>query len=453
VRGAPPASTPPSGAQVLGREKELARRQAFFGPDEASGCLVLLGEAGEVDTEVREVGLARAEAGEDDAILAAALTRRATLLGSSSVEHLRAAEAIARAALAAAVRVGPDVEERALAALAWTLVLQGRSPDELVPPDQPPRAASSDGRSLRRASGVRHAFRGETAGAWRIFTRLVEEAERSGELRSVIASHVQLCELALRCGEMVEAERQIDELGQWTALGEMRIVHARLQAVAAATRGDPAEAGRCSAIVLGATNPEAYPSWDRLEAERALGLAALFCGDPGGAVRRLRRVWGHSLDHDVGDPGAFPVAGDLVEALLLAGDAAEAHGVLARLRRAAVDQRHPWGLVTTRRCAALLQLREGLLDAGVAGLEAAAAAYGDLGLGFDQARTLRTAGNSLRREGRNEPARRVLEQSAARFARLGCTGWAGAARAELACVGARHPVASSQLAASLAPPD
>lgn len=399
---------------------------------------LLLGEAGDVDVEAREVDLALAEAGDDDAIRAAALTRKATLLASSSVEHLREAEEIARTALAAARRVGPEAERSALAALAWSLVLQGRPLDELAPPGGDGGCGDGGyGAALRRPSGVRHAFRGETAEARRIFTRLLEDAELFGELRSQIGPRIQLCELALRCGDLPEAHRHLDEVAQWTALGEMRIVNARLQAVAAAVRGDPEGTGRWAAIVLEATNPEAYPSWDRLEAERALGVAALFCGDAAGAVPRLRRVWDHSLDHEVGDPGAFPVAGDLVEALLLAGDAAAAHGVLARLRRAAVDQRHPWGLVTTRRCGALLQLREGLLDAGVAGLRAAADAYGDLGLGFAQARTLRTVGRALRRAKKTGSARRAFEESAAVFARLGCAGWAEATLAEAAALAGR----------------
>ncbi len=54
-----------------------------------------------------------------------------------------------------------------------------------------------------------------------------------------------------------------------------------------------------------------------LEALRALGTAALLAGEPEAAAERLRWVFDHVIAGGVRDPGTFPVAPDLVEALVL----------------------------------------------------------------------------------------------------------------------------------------
>ena len=62
------------------------------------------------------------------------------------------------------------------------------------------------------------------------------------------------------------------------------------------------------------------------------------------------------------EPGAFPVAPDLVEALVELGEQEEAQAVSARLRELAEQQEHPWGLVSARRCTALLRLASSSYD-------------------------------------------------------------------------------------------
>jgi predicted amidohydrolase YtcJ len=58
------------------------------------------------------------------------------------------------------------------------------------------------------------------------------------------------------------------------------------------------------------------------------------------------------------DPGAFPVAGDLVEALAEAGQPGAAGEVIGRLGALAAAQQHPWGLATADRSRALVVLAE-----------------------------------------------------------------------------------------------
>jgi len=87
----------------------------------------------------------------------------------------------------------------------------------------------------------------------------------------------------------------------------------------------------------------------------------------------------------------------------------------------------------------LIQLAEGQADGSLAQLEDAAAAYGELGLRFDRARTLLELGRAERRLRKRGAARGSLERAAAAFGETGSDGWAEHARTELARVSARRP--------------
>jgi len=393
------------------------------------------------------IELALAEAGDDPEVVADALRRKSLRLSIVLVQQLDVAEALARDALVAARGAGPEVEERVLPALAWSLVIQGRPVAELALTDLD-RLGGSFERSVARPLAVRLAFRGETAEARSFFRRLARAAEERGLGKAVVALVIQRCELELRCGDVLEVERLFGELDQWASVDDISAVQARVRALEAAVRGDPAEAARWAGRVLASVDPEASPMWDRLECERALGIAALFSQEANEAVTRLGRVWEHAKAHHVGDPGAFPVAGDLVEALLLAGDATAAESVTEALARDAHERQHPWGLATADRCAALLALRRGYDEASARRLEVAASAYGNLGLAFERARCLLALGRLQRRSKKSGAARRSLEAAAGEFERLGCSGWSEAAGEELSRISGRRRSADGQLTPS-----
>ena len=163
--------------------------------------------------------------------------------------------------------------------------------------------------------------------------------------------------------------------------------------------------------------------WHALEARRALGTAALLTHDPARAADLLRPVWEHTVREGIDEPGAFPVAGDLVEALMELGEHAEALAVTERLTELSERQHHPWGLATAKRCSA--------------SADDAAAEFGRLGLPYDRARSLLAQGRAQRRptlaRGTGGTRRRRR-----RVRRAGSDGWAKR-RAELARVGARRP--------------
>jgi DNA-binding CsgD family transcriptional regulator len=185
--------------------------------------------------------------------------------------------------------------------------------------------------------------------------------------------------------------------------------------------------------------------WEWLESLRAEGTAALLAHDFDRSVESLGTVWEHSTREGVDEPGAFPVAPDLVEALGELGELEEAQRVIRRLRRLSDEQEHPWGLATAKRCAALVDLAAGYGDRAAEALEEAAADYDALGLRFDAARSLLLLGRSLRRHRKWGAARAALERAAAAFDELASAGWAEEARSELARVGARRPAGAGAL--------
>jgi DNA-binding CsgD family transcriptional regulator len=221
-------------------------------------------------------------------------------------------------------------------------------------------------------------------------------------------------------------------------------MYERCRALLAAGRGLLAEAQRWTAKALALAEATAT-GWDRLEALRAHGIAALLDRDPARAAESLRVVWQHTEREGVDEPGVFPVAPDLVEALVELGELDEARAVIDRVRRLAEDQAHPWGLATTKRCSGVLALASAYDDAAAAALADAASDYGRLGLRFDRARSLLSLGRSQRRLKQWGAARDSLGDAAAAFEELPSVGWAQRTRAEIERVGGRRPRASGEL--------
>jgi DNA-binding CsgD family transcriptional regulator len=179
---------------------------------------------------------------------------------------------------------------------------------------------------------------------------------------------------------------------------------------------------------------------------RVRGVAALLAREPDRAADSLRVVWEHTQREGVEDPGAHPVAPELVESLVELGELDEALAVSTRLHELAEQQAHPWGLVAAKRCGALIRLAAPAYDEQAAAeLGEAAAGYAELGRRFEQARVLLSLGRVQRRLRKWKAARGSLEDAAAVFDEVGSAGWADAARSELARVGARRPRAQGEL--------
>ena len=381
---------------------------------------------------------------------------RAHVLGKMAINataccagQVREAEAWALEALPAAPEAGVDVERFVLHGLAWARALSGRPIDDLCE-----RFAAVSNAPFHitdapdQVRGLRFAWRGDLPAARAVLGELLALADERGEAVSYALQRMNLCDVELRAGEWEAATRLLDE---WAAASERLLIVAtyeRSRALLAAGQGRPEEAEQHAASALADAEPRGY-RWQTLEALRARGLAALLAHESERAAESLGAVWAHMENEGVDDPGVFPVAADLVEALATLERWDEAGDVISRLRRLADEQEHPWGRATALRCEALVQLSAGAFDAnGVAGLEEAADQYWRLGFGFDRARTLLALGRVQRRRRKWAAARASLEQAAAAFDELGSPGWTAEARLELDRVGGRKRRASEELTPS-----
>jgi DNA-binding CsgD family transcriptional regulator len=387
---------------------------------------------------------ALADAAADPQLRAPVLAQLAENEAAITVTGISHARQRAEEALASGGQ--PESRRHALYALAWTRALGGEPVADVtaeyaaLSPDHSYLARSPD-----RVAAQRHVWRGEVAQARELLASLQAQAEEWAEPSSFALARLHRCELELRVGAWDSAERLLDE---WAASTDSRLLHwpmyERCRALLAAGRGAPDDARQWAGQALRLATATGV-RWDWLEATRALGLAALLDGDPLLAGRHLSAVWEHTEREGVADPGAFPAAPDLVDALVAAGDLATARRVAARLAEQARQQDHPWALAGSRRSTAVVALANRFADDSAGALDRAAAEYRELGLAFDEARTLLALGQARRRARKWGGARDALDRAATGFQAIGSPGWAETARAELARVGARRPAPPGDL--------
>lgn len=403
------------------------------------------GDVEDNDEILRLLERALVESGEDQRLRTPVLAELAENVAAIRLERISMAEAWALQALDAA-GVDPDAERLALYALAWARSLGGRAIDDLC---ERFRAASDAAfyvaQTPERVAGQRLVWRGNVDEARDLLMRLWQMADDRGEPSPFALQRLHLCELELRIGAWDAAERLLDEWGESTdrylLLWPM---YERCRALLAVGRGDVGEAVRWSEDAI-ARGRSTGSRWDQLEAQRALGTARLLAGEVEAAAETLRAVWEHTVRQGIEEPGVFPVAPDLVEALVALDELDAASDVTARIAELADAQLHPWGRATARRCGATVRLGRGHDEEAVTALQEAAEEYGALSLLFDRARTLLALGRAHRRNRKWGAARDTLQRAAAAFDDLGSPGWADAALDELARVGARRAPHAGEL--------
>ena len=392
---------------------------------------------------------ALAEAGNDPRLRGLVLATKALSTVAEGVERIGEAQDWALEALEVLPgrpRQTPEVERLALEALGWARSLQGRPIDDVC--EQFRRASGAPACILdspEPVAGLRLTWRGETESARAVLYRFLSLADERGEAVSYAWLRLNAIELELRTGEWESVSRRLDEWAD--SLGGRLLItptYQRCRALLAAGRGLADEVERWAGPALADAEVRGY-RWQVLEALRARGIAALLKREPERAGEALGQVWEHCRREGVDDLGVFPVAPDLVQALVELGRNGEATAVTGRLREMATQQGHPWGLVTARRCGALTELSERYDDQAAAAIAGAADAYGRLGLRVDQARSWLSLGSAARRCKKWGMARSALERAAGLFEQMESPGWAGQARAELARIPARRPLPAGEL--------
>jgi len=397
-----------------------------------------------VDDYRRHLRQALAEAANEPALHAVAVAKNSSAV--IAVRRIPDAEAETFAVLPDARRAGPDVERLVLYALAWARGLRGRPVDDLC--DRFHAASPTPSHlteSPDRVACQRLVWRGDLADARSFITRLLATADERGEAISYELHRLHLCELELRSGNWDAAEALLDE---WAESADRYVLvppmYERCRALLAVGRGSPDDAERWAAGAIERADAIGV-DWDRLEALRARGTAALLAHEPERAGANLGAVWEHMAREGVDEPGVFPVVPDLVEVLVELGRIEEASRATARLADLAAQHQHPWGLVTARRCLCVVRLAHGHNRAAGEELQLAADAYAELGIRFEAARTLLVLGRMHRRHRRWAAARAALEAAASALDGMGSPGWAEEARSELSRVSSRRPAGPDEL--------
>ncbi|MFN8222835.1 MAG: AAA family ATPase [Gaiellales bacterium] len=415
---------------------ELLRRELDALPAGRVRAEALVGLASEV-TEPEEVRryLRRAvlECPDDPGIRAAVTAILALREAAIEVRDVAGSETRLAAELPHASAAGADLEAEILIDMLWINALRGYSVAECAMRFPALPAHRLPDAPLGEMIDAQHLFwRGETGEARGRLQGLLARAELG--TRFYALNRLYLCDLALRCGEWEEAERLLDE---WAESADDTFVwpmYERCRAQLAAGRGLVEETERWAVAAIARADATGE-GWNRLEAIRARGIGALAAGNAQVAVAHLRTVWEHTEREGVDDPGVFPVAPDLVEALCETGEIDGARSVATRLAAQAEALAHPWARLGVRRCEGLLRgTEEGRVDE----LVAVASEYAARGLAFDRARSLLAGGRLERRRRRWAAARDLLEQAVEAFERLDSPGWVEQSRSELSRVGARR---------------
>ncbi|HZT94711.1 MAG TPA: AAA family ATPase [Gaiellaceae bacterium] len=428
----------------------LEHRTDDFARGEARACayLVLAECADAVDEALRLLDMALVEADDDAELRAQLLAEKAIMHAATRFSDLDEAEALATQALEAAQLAGPEQERWALCALAWVRLVRGRPLTDLEKrTGSLPQSSSLYETSIERVEGTRLVCRGEFEEARALFERLRALAEERGEARSGWMMYHGLTEIELRAGNAGAAAKLMALSQEWAAFEDGDGVDPPRMAILEAVRGRPEEAERWAAETIRNLGPTGVRR-EETEGWRARGIVALLRHEPERAVEALRPIWEHTVQEGIDEPGVWPMAPDLVEALVEIGELHEALTVTDRLERLAGEQDHPWGLASAMRCRAMLSLATAYDEDAAALLREAADAYGARGLRFDQARSLLFLGRVQRRNRKWAAARRSLDEAAEVFEALGGDGWAEQARAALERTGARRPVPKGDLTPS-----
>ncbi|GGQ70034.1 helix-turn-helix transcriptional regulator [Couchioplanes azureus] len=298
--------------------------------------------------------------------------------------------------------------------------------------DRPPAE-----RQLLTLAGQCLAWADDPEGGQKLVNRVIDAARRDATpallpLALAIRSEIECWagRWAAASADAAEALRWAEESGQVSTLGYGLACLARL----AALRGDRS---RCEGLVSRARREVGPHGVGSLEAylPGSLGLAALGHGELDAAISHLELAYAYTVERGVGNPCVVPVAADLVEAHVRAGNGGRAAEVTAWLHESAARTGLVWPAAAAARCAGVLAATA---EEAMACFDRADLALRRRPIPFEQARTLLSRGAALRRARRPADARGPLLAAQAAFESLGATRWVRQAAGELAATGQRR---------------
>ncbi|WP_063791360.1 helix-turn-helix transcriptional regulator [Streptomyces torulosus] len=384
-----------------------------------------------------------------DAVRDSDPTRACLLLAEATAAarldgHVPAAVRVAEESLALASESGPE-RWYSLTLLGGALVMAGRTAEGRAMLESADRHGAGDPVRDQQV----YAIAGQAWSRVEEFTRgrsllntAVESARRHsavGVLGFTLAVRGELetriGQWASARGDLTEALRWAEELGQLTCVSYALYCLARLEAL----RGDRVECEEhvararreCGAYGIGC---------QEFHMTAVLGLSALAYGDHEAAADQLEQTLSLAVEQGIGNPEVVPFAADLAEAHVRAGNAARAGEVVVWLEERARET----GLASAEAAAARVRgLLAGTPEEAEACFGTALKAHGRTTGPFDWARTLLCEAEVLRRYRRPAAARAPLSSALACFERLGAVPWARRAASELAAAGGLPTTAPS----------
>ncbi len=379
---------------------------------------------------------ALAEAGDDERLRGEVLDQLGWLRGIFR-GHLPAGIADARQAMTIAER-GDDDEFRmsAVVALAVMSALAGEPDAELMAravalQDLLGRPAMWAG--PRTLAAEQQLWAGDLRGARRILQAELDQAVREGNERWRLYDLYDLASVECAAGELALAAdlvRQAREAARDSEDPHLQswVLQRHAQVAAWLGLADEARAAASSRLERALARGE-RPGVARMRG--LLGVLALSEGDALTAARELAEAAALLDAGGFANPGAIPVLPDAVEAIAGTGDLPAARELLDRLQEQAGRLNDPWVRAAERRATGALLVASGEPLDAVPHLDAAAAAFDELGYGLDAARSVLLRGRALLRAGRRSRAAESLADARSRFGHMGAALWEIRAGTEL----------------------
>ena len=249
-----------------------------------------------------------------------------------------------------------------------------------------------------------------------------------------------LADVESRAGRLERATRHLDEATDIAAeagvdvLGEILPVKAAVECTAGqldAARGNAMQGlGVCD---------RTGDLWNEIRCRSVLGLVELSLDDPAAAHAWLEPLPGFTEAMGLREPGVFPFAPDLVEALVGLDELDQAKQLTERLEEQGAASGRALAVGTAERCHGLIAAALGDLPGAAIRLERSFKELQRIPQPFELGRTMLVAGEVQRRMKKKRSSREILGGSIAIFEELGAPLWAEKARAGLARIGGRAP--------------
>ncbi|HKD98729.1 MAG TPA: LuxR family transcriptional regulator [Micromonosporaceae bacterium] len=243
--------------------------------------------------------------------------------------------------------------------------------------------------------------------------------------------------MELGAGRLRDALAHIDDAA--STASELALDDAFIWAVAGHVRaalGMHDEAAALADRALARATATGNP-WAELRARGAVGFGHLTADRPGEAAEVLAGADAIIEGAGLVEIGWQRLHGDLVEALVRVGRAAEAATKAEAFTVRAEATAHPWSLAIAARAGAQVAAAEGRADEAVDGYRAALAYPVMAEMPLERGRTLTDLGAVLRRANRRRDAREALDEAVAVLRGIGAVPWADRAAAELGTISGR----------------